>query len=172
MRLLCAVHSRSGDRLGYDWASITMTSHGPAVSPAGLTALTAAPRGPGFFEIGEELALARTHGGLITAVVVAGQGGASLETAAFSAPPEAAAPRNAAGTPVSTTPTPGTAETSGRTAPGAATARAANSRPSGSAATAAWPAAAALCCAAAAGTLLLLRRRSAARRRPPGHRRR
>ena len=34
VRLLCAVHTRSGDRLGYDWAGVTMTSHGPAVSPA------------------------------------------------------------------------------------------------------------------------------------------
>ena len=33
VRLLCAVHTRSGDRLGYDWAGIIMTSHGPAVSP-------------------------------------------------------------------------------------------------------------------------------------------
>ena len=39
-----------------------MTSRGPAVSPAGLTALTPAPPGPGFFEIGEELALAPTPG--------------------------------------------------------------------------------------------------------------
>ena len=62
VRLLCAVHTRSGDRLGYDWAGVTMTSHGPAVSPAGLTALTPAPPGPGFFEIGEELALARSAG--------------------------------------------------------------------------------------------------------------
>ena len=46
VRLLCAVHTRSGDRLGYDWAGVTMTSHGPAVSPAGLTALTPAPPGP------------------------------------------------------------------------------------------------------------------------------
>ncbi len=35
VRLLCAVHARSGDRLGYDWADVTMTSHGPAVSPPG-----------------------------------------------------------------------------------------------------------------------------------------
>ena len=34
VRLLCAVHTRSGDRLGYDWAGITMTSRGPAVSPS------------------------------------------------------------------------------------------------------------------------------------------
>ena len=116
VRLLCAVHTRSGDRLGYDWADVSVTSHGPAVSPAGLTALTPAPPGPGFFEIGEELALARTHDGLITAVVVAGQDGAALETATFSAPPVLP---NATGTPASTTPSPGTPGTSGRTAPGA-----------------------------------------------------
>jgi len=172
VRLLCAVHTRSGDRLGYDWAGVTMTSHGPAVSPAGLTALTPAPPGPGFFEIGEELALARSPGGLLTAVVVAGHGGAELETATFSAPPAAAVPAKAAGTPASTTPSPGVPRTPGRTAPGAGTARAANARPRGSAATAAWLAAAALGCTAVAGALLLRRRLGTARRRPPSHRRR
>ena len=171
VRLLCAVHTRSGDRLGYDWAGVTMTSHGPAVSPAGLTALTPAPPGPGFFEIGEELALARSPGGLLTAVVVAGHGGAELETATFSAPPAAAVPAKPAGTPASTTPSPGVPRTPGRTAPGARTARAANARPRGSAATAAWLAAAALGCAAVAGALLLRRRLGIARRRPPSHRR-
>ena len=159
MRLLCAVHTRSGDRLGYDWAGITMTSHGPAVSPAGLTALTQAPPGPGFFEIGEELALAPTQDGLLTAVVVAGQDGAALETATFSAPPAATAPPDNTSTPASRTPSPGTPGTSGRAAPGASTARAANTWPRGFATTAAWLAAAALCCAAAAGALLLRRRR-------------
>ena len=104
VRLLCAVHTRSGDRLGYDWADVTITGHGPAVSPAGLAALTPAPPGPGFFEIGEELALARTQDGLLTAVVVAGQDGAALETATFSAPPAAAAPPDNTGTPASRTP--------------------------------------------------------------------
>ena len=89
VRLLCAVHTRLGDRLGYDWADVTLGGQGPAVSHAGLTALTAAPPGPGFFEIGEELALARTQRGLLTAVVVAGRDGAALETAMFSAPPAA-----------------------------------------------------------------------------------
>jgi hypothetical protein len=176
VRLLCAVHTRSGDRVGYDWADVAVTSHGPAVSPAGLTALTQAPSGPGFFEIGEELALARTQGGLLTAVVVAGQDGAALETATFSAPPAATAPPGNTGTPASRTPSPGTPRTSGRAAPGASTARAAKARSSGFAATVAWLAAAALCCVAAVGALLLLRRRSRtgrpARHRSPGDSRR
>jgi hypothetical protein len=176
LRLLCAVHTRSGDRLGYDWAGITMTSHGPAVSPAGLTALTQAPPGPGFFEIGEELALAPVQDGLLTAVVVAGQDGAALETATFTAPPAAAGPPGNTGTPASGTPSPGTPGTSGRAAPAASTATAANARPHGFATTAAWLAAAALCCAAAAGALLLRRRRTVtarpARHRSPSHRRR
>ena len=176
VRLLAAVHTRSGDRLGYDWADVTMTSQGPAVSPAGLTALTPAPSGPGFFEIGEELALARTQDGLLTAVVVAGQERSALETATFSAPPVTTAPPGNTTTPASRTPPPATPGTSGRAAPGARTARAANTWPRGYAATAAWLAAAALCCAAAAGALLLRRRRPRtgrpARHRPPGHRRR
>ena len=104
VRLLCAVHTRLGDRLGYDWAGITVTGQGPSVSSGGLTALTPAPPGPGFFEIGEELALAPTQDGLLTAVVVAGQHGAALETAAFSAPPAATAPPHNTGTPASRTP--------------------------------------------------------------------
>jgi hypothetical protein len=176
VRLLCSVHTRAGDRLGYDWAGITMASQGPAVSSPGLTALTQAPPGPGFFEIGEELALAPTQDGLLTAVVVAGQDGAALETATFSAPPAATPPPHNTGTPASRTPSPGTPGTSGRAAPGASTATAANTWPSGFATTAAWLAAAALCCAAAAGALLLRRRRPRtgrpARYRPPGHRRR
>ena len=151
VRLLCAVHTRSGDRLGYDWADVTMTSHGPAVSPAGLTALTPAPPGPGFFEIGEELALAPSPGGLLTAVVVAGHGGAELETATFSAPPAAAVPpRKPRARPRPRRPRQEYREHPGRAAPGAGTARAANARPRGSAATAAWLAAAALGCAAVA----------------------
>jgi hypothetical protein len=148
-----------------------MATHGPAVSPAGLTALTPAPPGPGFFEIGEELTLARSPGGLLAAVVVAGHGRAELETATFSAPPAATVPGEAAGTPASTRPSPGVAGTPGRTAPGTGPARAANAWPGGSAATAAWVAAAALGCAAVAGALLLRRRRGIARRRPPSHRR-
>ena len=106
---------------------------------------------PGFFEIGEELALARTPGGLLTAVVVAGQDGATLETAAFSAPPAAIAPPGVAGTPAVAPGTrpPGRPAASGHAAPGTGTARAASGRPPGSAVTAAWLGAAALCGAAA-----------------------
>jgi hypothetical protein len=178
VRLVCAVHTRFGDRLGYDWADVTPGGQGPSVSHPGLTALTAAPPGPGFFEIGEALALARTPGGLLTAVVVAGQDGATLETAAFSAPPAAVAPPGQAGAPAAVPGThpPGTPAASGHSAPGPGAARAANGRPSGLAVTAAWLGAAALCGAAAAGALMLRRRRSEAgppeRHRPPGHRRR
>jgi hypothetical protein len=175
VRLLCAVHARAGDRLGYDWADVTVAGQDPAVSPAGLTALTQAPPGPGFFELGEELALARTQGGLVTAVVVAGQDGAALETATFSAPPVSARPNNT-GTPASGTSAPGTPGTSGRAAPGASTARAANAWPRGFATAAALLAAAALGCAAAASALLFRRRRSRTARpvrdRPHSHRRR
>jgi hypothetical protein len=172
VRLLCAVHSRSGDRLGYDWAGIIMTSHGPAVSPAGpagLTALTPAPPGPGFFEIGEELALTRTQRGLLTAVVVAGSDGAALETAAFSAPPAAIASPGRSGTPAAGTHPPGTPAASGHAA------SAANGGPAGSAVTAAWLGAAALCCAVAVGVFVLRRRRPGAGAptwHPPSHRKR
>ncbi|HEX6450977.1 MAG TPA: hypothetical protein VF060_16115 [Trebonia sp.] len=156
VRLLCAVHTRLGDRLGYDWADVTLGGQGPAVSHAGLTALTTAPPGPGFFELGEELALARTQRGLLTAVVVAGRDGAALETAMFSAPPAASGTRP-----------PGTPATSGHAAPGTGAARVANGRSSGSAVTAAWLGVAALCCAAAVAALVLWRRRSGAG--PPSH---
>jgi len=177
VRLLCAVHTRLGDRLGYDWAGITVTGQGPSVSSAGLTALTPAPSGPGFFEIGEELALAPALGGLLTAVVVAGQDGAALETATFSAPTTATASPGTAGRPTSGTRSPGTPGTSGRAVPGTSTAPTANGRLPGSATTAAWLAAAALGCVAAVGVLLLRRRRPErparpARPRPPSHRRR
>jgi hypothetical protein len=164
VRLLAAVHTRADDRLGYDWANITAANRGSSVSPTGLTALTPAPPGPGFLEIGEELALTPTQYGLLTAIVVAGRDGATLETATLSAPPAAAGKPGRAATPASTstsrTRRPGTSGTPGRTAPATSTARAANGRPPGSAATAAWLAAALLCCAAAAGTLLLRRHRS------------
>lgn len=148
VRLLSAVHTRAGDRLGYDWADVSADSRDLGVSAGGLTALTPAPPGPGFFEIGEELALSRTQDGLLTAMVVAGQDGATLETAMFSAPPAAAKPGKA-GTPGSTS------RTRRRGTPGAASARA-----SGFTATTAWLGAAVLCCAAVAGILLLRRHRS------------
>jgi len=170
LRLLCAVHTRAGDRTGYNWAAVTVAGQGPAISPAGLTALTPAPPGPGFYEIGEELALSPAPGGLLSAVVVAGQDGATLETATFAAPPAAARPDHT-GASASRTPAPGA---TGRTTPAASAATSANTRPRGFAATAAWLAAAALCCFAAVGALLLRRHRRglAARRRPPSHRRR
>ena len=115
VRLLCAVHTRLGDRLGYDWADVTVTGQGPNGSSAGLTTLTPAPSGPGFFEIGEELALSRTQGGLLTAVVVAGHAGAALETAMFSAPLRATTRPGKAGPPASMSRTrpPGTPGKSG-----------------------------------------------------------
>jgi hypothetical protein len=173
VRLLCAVHTRLGDRLGYGWASITVTGQGPSVSPPGLTALTPAPPGPGFFEIGEELALAPVQGGLLTAVVVGGQDGAALETVTFTTPPAPNAPPNNTGTPASRTPAPGTTGTSGRAAAGASTPRAANAWSRGLTTTVALVAATGLCCVAVASALLLRRRRrGTARHRPPSQRRR
>jgi len=152
IRLLCAVHTRDRDRLGYDWTDVTLDGQRPNVSHPSPTALTAAPPGPGFFEIGEELALTRTQRGLLTAVVVAGRDRAELETATFSAPP-ASPPPGRAGSPAVAprTRAAGTPATSGHAAPG--------SRSSGSTATAAWLGAAALCSAAALGALVLRRRR-------------
>lgn len=177
VRLLCAVHTRLGDRLGYDWADVTLGRQGPAVSHAGLTAVTPAPPGPGFFEIGEELALARTRAGLLTAIVVAGRDGATLETAAFSAPPAATVPQGGAPTPTAAPGArpPGTPAASGHAAPATGAARAANGRTSGFAGTAAWLGAAVLCCAATVAAFAIRRRRSEAgppaRRHPPSHRR-
>ncbi len=166
-RLLCAVHIRLGDRLGYDWVDVTAGDQGPSVSHAGLTALTPAPAGPGFFEIGEELALAPTQDGLLTAIVVGSQDGATLETATFSTPPAATAPPSRAGTSTGTAGTrrQGTPTTSGHAAPGTSATADANSRSSGLAVTAAWGGAAALCCAVALGALVLRRRRPGTR--PP-----
>jgi hypothetical protein len=169
MRLLCAVHTRLGDRLGYDWANVTLGGQGPSVGHAGLTALTDAPPGPGFFEIGEELALAGTQRGLLTAVVVGGRDGAALETAMFSAPPPVTASPGRTAMPAATPPA------AGHSAPGIGAARAANGRPSGFPGTSAWLGAAALCCAAAVSALVLRRRRPRAgppARHPPGRRRR
>jgi hypothetical protein len=173
VRLLCAVHTRLGDRLGYDWADITVGGHGPSVSPAGLTTLTPAPSGPGFFEIGEELALARTQRGLLTAVVVAGREGATLETAMFGAPPAAPAPSRGTGTPTGSprpgptgSPT-GSPTAAGHAAPGTGAPRGRNGATSGLAVTTAWLGAAVLFCAAA-GIVLLRRRRAAVGRAREG----
>jgi hypothetical protein len=174
VRLLCAVHTRTGDRLGYDWAAVTLNATKPAVSRTGLTALTPAPAGPGFFEIGEELALAPTHSGLLTAVVVAGQDRATLEIATFSAPPPAPASRGGAPSVRPGTRPPGTPSASRHAAASAGAARAAHGQSSGAAVTAAWLGAAALCCAAVAGALAMRRRRPGAgpqaRRHRPSHR--
>jgi hypothetical protein len=91
VRLLCAVHSRSDDAVGYDWADVRVSGQGDAVS-AGLTSLTPAPAGQGFWEIGEELSLAPTPGGLLTSFVVAGSKSAALQTATFTAPLPIVAP--------------------------------------------------------------------------------
>ncbi len=182
VRLVCAVHTRSGDRLGYDWADVNLGSQGPVLGNAGLTALTPAPPGPGFYEIGEELALARTPGGLLTAVVVAGRDGAALETAAFSVPVAAAVPSGQTGTASAATGTasaatgtsrPGTPAASGNAATGTGTARSASGRLSRLALTAAGLVVAALCCAAAASAFMLRRRRrrQRSRARPPARHR-
>jgi hypothetical protein len=85
-RLICAVHVRAADRLGYDWADLRVSARGPATAPAGLARLTPAPAGPGFFELGEELSVTGSPSGLLSAVVVAGRGGAVLQTESWTAP--------------------------------------------------------------------------------------
>jgi hypothetical protein len=177
VRLLCAVHTRLGDRLGYDSADVTMGGQRASASDMGLTALTAAPPGPGFFEIGEELTLAPAQDGLLTAVVVAGRDGAALETVTLSAPPAALASPSNAGTPGAAPETrlPMTRTTSGKAAPGTGVARDASGRLSGLAVTAAWLGGAALCCAAVVAAFVISRRRPKAgstTRHPPSHRRR
>ena len=78
VRLVCAVHVRSGDRLGYDWTDLGL--RGPLTSSSALVPLTASPTSTGFFEIGEELEVSATPAGLLSSMVVAGAGGAALET--------------------------------------------------------------------------------------------
>jgi hypothetical protein len=90
VRLVCAVHTRSDDSLGYDWADFTVTGQGAAAMTTGLTALTPAPPGPGFYEIGEELSLTQTPAGLLTALVVGGSSSAALQTAAWPLPAQPA----------------------------------------------------------------------------------
>ena len=99
-RLLCAVHDRAGDRLGYDWADLRIDGRGYGIVSAGLASLTPSPSGPGFFELGEELSMTQTPSGLLSAVVVAGSGGAALETRSW------AVPRPAATLPPSARPSP------------------------------------------------------------------
>jgi hypothetical protein len=78
VRLVCAVHAREGDRLGYDWADLSLDQAGHATAKDTLALLTPAPRRPGILRLGEELSITRTPGGLLSSVVVAGRGGASL----------------------------------------------------------------------------------------------
>ena len=78
VRLVCAVHVRSGDHLGYDWTDLGL--RGPLTASGALTPLTASLAGPGFFEIGEELEVSATPTGLLSSMVVAGAGGAALQT--------------------------------------------------------------------------------------------
>ena len=105
VRLVCAVHTRAGDRLGYDMADLRVEPGQAAAVSAGLVPLTPAPSGPGFFEIGEELLLSRTPSGLLTSVVVAGSGGATLETRSWTVPRPAVAPSPSPSPSSSPTPT-------------------------------------------------------------------
>jgi len=84
--LLCAVHVRTGDRLGYDSADLSIGGHGPVAAQAGLAPMTPSPAGPGFFELGEELSVTASPGGLLSAVVVAGRDGAVLQTESWAVP--------------------------------------------------------------------------------------
>ncbi len=103
VRLVCAVHVRSGDHLGYDWTDLGL--RGPLASSSALVPLTASPAGPGFFEIGEELEVSATPTGLLSSMVVAGAGGAALETRFWPvASPATPAPSARPGRPASASP--------------------------------------------------------------------
>jgi hypothetical protein len=94
--LLCAVHSRAGDRVGYYGADL------PAGTwSAPLKRLTSTPAGPGFFEIGEEGSMTQTPNGLIAPVVIAGAGGAKLKTLSWTTPRPPPAARPSASQPAS-----------------------------------------------------------------------
>ncbi len=84
--LVCAVHMRAGDRLGYDSADFRLGGDGLAVARAGLAPLTPSPIGPGYFELGEELSITASPGGLLFAAVVAGRDGAVLQTESWAVP--------------------------------------------------------------------------------------
>ena len=103
VRLVCAVHVRSGDHLGYDWTDLGL--RGPLTSSGALVPLTSSPAGPGFFEIGEELEVSATPTGLLSSMVVAGAGGAALETRFWPvASPATPAPSASPGRPASASP--------------------------------------------------------------------
>jgi hypothetical protein len=103
VRLVCAVHVRSGDHLGYDWTDLSLS--GPLIPSGALVPLTAAPAGPGFFEIGEELEVSATPTGLLSSMVVAGAGGATLETKSWPvASPAVRSPSASPGRPASASP--------------------------------------------------------------------
>jgi len=160
VRLLCAAHTRSGDRLGYQVADIRVAAQGTGIVAARLAPLTPAPAGPGFFEIGEELSLARTPAGLIASFVVAGGHGAALETATFKDPLPATGTATASPSATATRAA-GTAPSATATHPGPATAagpRASGSGP-GPAVTVAWTAATVVLGAVVLGAWRLRRRR-------------
>lgn len=160
--LLYAVHSRSGDRLGYDWAGIRVGDPGTLARYAGPAAVTPAPAGPGFYEIGEELSISPAPDGLLGSVVVAGHTGAVLEAVSFQAP----APAATASPPATATPTAvGTAPA--RFAGSGGTSRPAAGGQFGAAVVAiGWTVVAVLGCAALiAGARRLRRRRLALRSR-------
>ena len=159
VRLLCAVHTRSEDRLGYDWANVRVNGAGAGTLSAGLAPLTPAPAGPGFFEIGEELSMAWTPAGLLSSVVVAGRAGATLEMATLATPLPAATPRGKA-----TSARPASATSPGP-AHGTASGRSVGARQPGAATVAVWVAGGLLFCAVVLASWLAWRRRSG---RPAG----
>jgi len=162
VRLLCAVHWRAGDRLGYDWADLSVGGSGgspaPAVDRGGLVPATPAPPGPGFYEIGEELSLAPAPDGLLASVVVAGAFGVRLQTLAWRAPGMPAVPARPSS---SARPGPASVAVPSGSAPSPAAARARAGRQVGLAAVAAWTAAALLLLAAVLSAWRLRRRRAA-----------
>jgi hypothetical protein len=97
VRLVYAVHGRAGDNLGYDWADLRLDGHGYAGVSAGPAPLTASPAGPGFFEIGEEMSMTQTPTGLLSTMVVAGRGGAAVETESWAVPHLVATPSGRTG---------------------------------------------------------------------------
>jgi hypothetical protein len=156
VRLLCAVHTRSGDRLGYDWTDLRLDTQGHVLGPAGLAALTSSPAGPGFFEIGEELSISRAPDGLLSAMVVAGSGGALLETESWGLPRPASTPSPRPRSAAASSPAQAGGSRGSRS-PGAGHTGSLWGRP------AAWTAAAVIACAALLASWAARRRRRAPR---------